>query len=275
MADKIVIQKETLDRLGANFQESRGITDKLTIEQMIEFAKEPVGGNKLAQLADGSLTEITAADLKGITKIAAYAFYYCGNLYTVILPDTIKSIDEHAFERTNLREITIPNNSVINILANAFTYCTQLTHITLPEGLIGLGNGIFSNCTKLENVSLPNSITYIPNGMFYQCGKLKNVILPNNITSIGNQAFMYCYALTDMIIPNSVSSIGTTAFAQDSALTTIRIGNGITSIASNAFNNSTALTDIYIDKPEGSVSGAPWGATNATVHWNTPLPSNS
>ena len=29
------------------------------------------------------------------------------------------------------------------------------------------------------------------------------------------------------------------------------------------------LTDIYIDKAEGEIPGAPWGAENATIHYNS------
>ena len=95
------------------------------------------------------------------------------------------------------------------------------------------------------------------------------------VTAIGSYAFYEYDKLTSIDVPDSVTSIESSAFSGCSGLTSVRIGNGITSIKSNVFYGCTALTDIYIDKPEDSVSGAPWGATNAPVHWNTPLPSNS
>ena len=42
----------------------------------------------------------------------------------------------------------------------------------------------------------------------------------------------------------------------------------INSISNTAFAGCTNLETITINKSEGSVSGAPWGATNATVVWN-------
>ena len=71
MSEKVVIQLETLTRLADGFRESRGITNNLTTEQMIALSKEKVGGgeNKLPQFIDGTLTEVTAEDLGGATKI--------------------------------------------------------------------------------------------------------------------------------------------------------------------------------------------------------------
>ena len=144
MVDKVAIKKETLDRLGANFQESRGIADKLTLEQMIEYAAQPpaTGENKFAQLIERTLTEIMAEDLAGVTKIGdhafynnktitnitiassvksieASAFYYCENLTgTLILPDSVTSIGDHAFYFSNYSTIkTYAKNLEPNSLA--------------------------------------------------------------------------------------------------------------------------------------------------------------
>ena len=51
----------------------------------------------------------------------------------------------------------------------------------------------------------------------------------------------------------------------------IKIYNTLNSFTSNTFNNCTNITDIYVPWAEGTNVGgdAPWGATNATIHYNT------
>jgi hypothetical protein len=42
-----------------------------------------------------------------------------------------------------------------------------------------------------------------------------------------------------------------------------------TNIATDAFYNCRNLLDIYVPWAEGEVANAPWGATNATIHYNS------
>ena len=132
MADKRAIKVETLDRLAEGFQESRGITDKLTIEQMIAFAKEPVGGgeNKLAQTADNTITELAAEDLQGATFIKDYLFYNCSQLSKISISEGVSEIGNQAFNVKNSlsinREFYIPK-SLIKTLGLAFASTPQAT----------------------------------------------------------------------------------------------------------------------------------------------------
>jgi len=111
--------------------------------------------------------------------------------------------------------------------------------------------------------TVSDATTYIKSN-----SKPKSVIIGSNagITSIDNSAFSNCTSLTSINIPNSVTSIGNSAFYNCKALKSITIPNSVTSIEDHAFYSSS-LTSIIINKPEGSISGSPWGATNATVQW--------
>ena len=98
---------------------------------------------------------------------------------------------------------------------------------------------------------------------------MKSIDIPNGVTSIGSGVFQNYKALTDVTIPNSVTSIEGLAFNYCTALTNVDIPNSVTSIGNNAFYNCTALETITIDKPEGSITGAPWGAPSTTqIIWN-------
>ena len=73
---------------------------------------------------------------------------------------------------------------------SAFTRCTSLTQITIPESVITIGDNAFSYCKKLSDITLSNSMTTIENGTFYYCEALTNVVIPKNITTIEEKAFL-------------------------------------------------------------------------------------
>ncbi|MDY4854374.1 MAG: leucine-rich repeat domain-containing protein, partial [Prevotella sp.] len=50
----------------------------------------------------------------------------------------------------------------------------------------------FSGCTGLTSVTIPNSVTSIGGSAFAWCESLTSVTIPNSVTSIGNEAFAYC-----------------------------------------------------------------------------------
>ena len=85
---------------------------------------------------------------------------------------------------------------------------------------------------------------------------------------IDNHAFDSAKYLTSVDFSNSrVAYISTKAFANCPNLTKVTIPNSIRIMEENIFANSPNLTDIYIDAEKDSVYGAPWGATNAKIHW--------
>ena len=70
-----------------------------------------------------------------------------------------------------------------------------------------IGYYAFSDCSGLTSVTIPNSVTSIGYYAFYYCSGLTSVTIPNSVTSIGSGAFYYCSGLTSVTIPNSVTSI--------------------------------------------------------------------
>lgn len=82
------------------------------------------------------------------------------------------------------------------------------------------------------------------------------------------QTFCQCTALTDVTFTDRITSIGDRTFQGCSALTTVTFEGTPTSIDSTCFNFCNNLTDIYVPWSEGEVANAPWGATNATIHYN-------
>lgn len=69
-------------------------------------------------------------------------------------------------------------------------------------------------------------------------------------------------------------NIGVDQVYNVASVTQIIINSTPSSINANAFRRANALTDIYVPWSEGEVANAPWGATNATIHYNTTFDAN-
>lgn len=144
-----------------------------------------------------------------------------------------------------------------------------ITSISIPNGVISIEDRAFYFCNRLVSISLPESIKSIGEGAFYRCEKLESISLPN-LPTIESGTFAYCKALTSITIPASVNVINGTSFGWCTGLTSVNFkGTPTGNINKTTFTNCNNLTDIYVPWAEGAVANAPWGATNATIHYNT------
>ena len=179
------------------------------------------------------------------------------NKYTgsVSIPESLKykdvdysvtSIGNSSFSYCyDLTSVTIPN-SVTSIRLNAFSECTGLTSIVIPNSVTSIEDHAFRGCSGLTSVTIPNSVTTIEIGAFEKCTGLTSVTIPNSVTSIDSYTFYGCTGLTSITIPNSVTSIRLNAFSECTGLTSIVIPNSVTSIGVSAFKGCTGLTSVSI-----------------------------
>ena len=152
-------------------------------------------------------------------------------------------------------EVTIPSTvsyedvtySVTSIGNYAFSSCSGLISVTIPNSVTSIGNYAFFCCSGLISVTIPNSVTSIGHDAFWRCSGLMSVIIPNSLKIIEYDAFEECSSLTSIEIPNSVTSIESSAFSSCTSLTSITIGNSVTSIGINPFSSCSSLTSITVD----------------------------
>lgn len=153
--------------------------------------------------------------------------YYSGS---VVIPSTVK------YNGSTYR--------VSSIGDGAFSFCSGLMSVSLPNGLTAIGNKAFYGCTGLTSVKIPNSVTSIKEGAFWGCTGLMSVTIPEGVASIGKGAFAACTGLTSVNIPHSVTFIGRRAFYGCSALTSVIISNSVTYIDEDAFEGCSALISV-------------------------------
>ncbi len=195
----------------------------------------------------------------------AYSNEYIGN---VVIPKSVKyngktypvtSINYSAFSGcSGLTSVTIPNG-VTSILDAAFSGCSGLTSVTIPNSVTSIGLGAFGDCIGLTSVIIPNSVTSIGSSAFSGCSGLISVTIPNSVKSIGDNTFYGCSGLTSVTIPNSVTSIGYCAFWYCTGLTSVTIPNSVKSIGNEAFYHCSDLTSVTIGNSVTSIGNHAFG----------------
>ena len=129
----------------------------------------------------------------------------------VVIPDEIEglpvtAIGDIAFSRcTNLTSITIPD-SVTSIGDDAFNRCSSLTSINIPNSVLSIGEWAFSDCSNLSSITINDSVTSIGPWAFDDCISLTSIAIPDSVTSIGDLAFLNCKSLTSITIPQAFHS---------------------------------------------------------------------
>lgn len=94
-----------------------------------------------------------------VTRIDSYAFNLCGGITKVIIPDSIKIIENHAFDSCGMQEVSIPS-SVSTLESAAFYGCKALKKLALPEGLKTISRQLFTY-SGVQAVYIPASVTSI------------------------------------------------------------------------------------------------------------------
>ena len=240
-----------------------------------------------------SLTNVIFGENSQLTSIGSYAFYNCKSLTNIEIPDSVTSIGSSAFDGCSNLEYNIEgnlkylgnsenkylylagttsvdiNSAIINancklIGSYAFSGCSSLTSIEIPEGVTSIGSYAFSSCKALTSVEIPNSVTSIGDNAFRDSTSLTSIVLPDSVTSIGYSAFYDCDSLTSIVIGDSVTSIGSYAFAYCTSLTNIEIPNSVTSIGSYAFYGCSSLTNVVFENPNGWWRASYSNATSGT-----------
>ena len=183
----------------------------------------------------------------GVKSIGSEAFSGCKNLSDITISDSVISIGEAAFNETAW--YNNQPNGVVYAGRNVYRYkgkMTEHTSVEIKEGTFGITDKAFSLCSNLISITLPNSLINIGSKAFQSCGILEEITIPNSVTNIGDEAFAYCSYLTSLTIGNSVTNIGNGAFYNCPYLNSITLPNSLASIGSKAFFGCSRVTKIII-----------------------------
>ena len=262
------------------FCEIEGVYDKTITEVVIPDYVTSIG--KYAFRDCSGFASITIPD--SVTSIGDSAFRNCSGLESITLPFIGAKLngtentrfgyifgtnyygESKEYIPRNLRTVVISNSSGVTSMGNdAFSGCSGLTNITIPDSVTSIGDYAFGGCSGLTSITIPDSVTSIGFAMFRECRRLESITLPfigAELNGTKNTHFGYVFgassysdnskyvpsSLKTVIISNSsgVTSIGERAFYECSGLTSITIPDNVTSIGHSAFDGCAGLTSITI-----------------------------
>ena len=211
------------------------------------------GWNMFAAIEEGELKE-------GFDGILKYSYSTGGDEATVIQDDSYKQ----------LTEVTIPATATLGgksykvtaVGNNAFSECNSLASLTLPDGLVSIGNYSFYN-TGIKEVAFPKALQSIGDGAFEDCRQINTLTLPDNLESIGAYAFSYMSSLQKVVLPPTIQSIGDRAFFNNQNL--ISVESHITEpfdISESVFAGSSTwdnTNNVYIYSLSSAILYVPVG----------------
>lgn len=198
-----------------------GILYDIDKTEMLYFPKEITGGYTLP----ATLKTIGAGIFKNNTKLPSF-----------VVPNTVTTIGESAFEGSNIETITFePGNddNKLTIGANAFknsdklktivlpartekvgtyafSYMDELTSLTLNEGLTEISEYMIYDLLKLTSLDIPASVKKIAWGGIYGNDNLANINFGENsqLEEIAGYGLAHNYAMESIEIPAGVKSLG-------------------------------------------------------------------
>ncbi|MCR5308119.1 MAG: leucine-rich repeat protein, partial [bacterium] len=168
--------------------------------------------------------ELVFKENSSLTYIGRNAFYNNSNLKNLIIPKSVKTIDEAAFYN-----------------------CSDLETLEFEENseLENINNQAFAELSLLKEIVLPDSLATIGSSAFYDCYNLESVTFGANLTSISENAFGYCASLKDVVFTSeTLESIGALAFTSCVSLIEFELGENVVNIDDNAFFNAN-IYSIY------------------------------
>lgn len=148
-----------------------------------------------------------------LEKIGYQAFASTSLNGTILLPEGLKILS--GFGSTGISNVVIP--STVEVIDSwTFGDCVNLMiEITLPEGLVEIGESAFRNSKISGSLNLPSSLEKIEKQAFYMCSNLRgSIVIPSKIKEVGSQSFYNCSGLKGTLqLPDGLETIAGDAFS--------------------------------------------------------------
>ena len=123
--------------------------------------------------------------------------------------------DENGTVNFDNKKFYIPQEVVVNFCEEIpslyLTGLSQITSVTIKDGVTSVGDFAFNSCVNLKTLIFPDTVTYMGSNVFTQCSNIETLRLSNNASSAYNGQFVGLKKLKSLYIPsihNNVTCLG-------------------------------------------------------------------
>lgn len=164
----------------------------------------------------------------------------------------VRSIYMRTFGQTPIKSITLPEG-LVTLGDGVFWYCPDLTSINIPASLQDINGSLFTHCPNLQQIDIADGCTNYEmrnNCLIETSTKAlisvlygQSATIPEGVEIVAARAFYDDESITKAIVPDGVTTIGSWQFAY-CPVTEISLPATIETIASGAFYNCTGATKV-------------------------------
>ena len=176
-----------------------------------------------------------------VTTISSAAFSYM-RIGRLVVPATVNTIADTAFRYTLAGELVF-NAAVTQIATDGFRNATELVSVDMSGSTVQkIGNSAFSGCTKLATVLLPDTIEQIEALAFENCVSLEDIDLKDAVIADGS--VFSGAGIREYVIPDGTQEIAEGMFINWGKLEKVEIPESVTRVGAKAFNGCSALKEL-------------------------------
>ena len=253
------------------------------------------GADSYQNNADCVPSALREVKVLGGESIGKNAFYGCAYLTEIEIADSVKAVGDDAFKNCHNLSYTVKDGlKYLGSGNNPYMYLCETTTIdietaTIESGCRFVGTGAFSDCSLLISLTIPESVTSIASNAFTACRRLYDLYyngnvatwcairfteydsnpmtyttnvyfqnqplttidIPSTVTEVGNYAFYSCPGITSISLPESLTRVGDYAFYYCAEVESITIPARVTYIGKGAFKGCADLVQAVFVNPNG------------------------